>query len=443
MERQTKPLCAFWRLMVPDTKLYLGALLCTVGAVFMQMMTPVVFSVTIDSIIGTEPFRLPQWMADFLESLGGRSFFIERMWLLLVVLLVINLIGGVFNYFKERWNATGSKNMAMSLRNRLFAHLQHLPYSYHARAATGDLIQRCTSDVDTIRRFLGRQLPSVVNTLLQLSIAITILVTQNITLTMLSLLLTPFLFLFAWRAVRKVHEAFQLSDAAEGVLSGVIQENLSGVRVVRAFGQQRAEEIKLKKVSADFRDKAFQGLKNIAVYERDCDLICAAQILLSILFGVLFVIRGEITLGTMLVFNVYVHMLVFPIRQLGRTLADMSKCMVSVKRIHEILDAPAEPEEPNALKPSLQQDIVFDHVSFYYEGDQEVLRDISCTIPAGKTVALLGGTGSGKSTLVSLLQRLYAPTGGTITIGGVPIEQIDRHYLRSRVGLILQEPYYR
>lgn len=441
MKNQTKPLRIFWRLMAPDAKLYIGAFICAVLGVVVQMISPMMFSVTLDSVIGTQPFRLPRWLADYIQSLGGRAYILERMWLLLAVVLVLNVSNGLFNYLKERWNATGSENMAMSLRQRLFAHLQHLPYSYHATAATGDLIQRCTSDVDTIKRFLGRQLPSVTNTLLQLIIAMVILLAQNVALTLISLMLTPVLFLFAWRAIRRVHDAFQLSDAAEGVLGSVIQENLSGVRVVRAFGQQRAEELKMKRASEDFRDKAFQGMKNIASYEGSCDLICSAQIMLSILFGVLFATRGEITLGTMVVFNIYVTMLVFPIRQLGRTLADMSKCMVSIRRIHEILDVPAEPDEPNALKPSLHGDIVFDHVAFGFGTDHQVLKDICCTIPAGKTVALLGSTGSGKSILVSMLQRLYAPEEGTITIGGVPIEQIDRHYLRSRVGLILQEPF--
>ena len=152
--------------------------------------------------------------------------------------------------------------------------------------------------------------------------------------------------------------------------------------------------------------------------------------------------NGWITVGTLIVFTSTLGMLLFPIRQLGRTLSDAGKAMVSMKRVQAILHEEAEPDEPNALKPDLHGDIVFDHVSFAYPDDNvPVLRDVSFTIPAGKTAAVLGGTGSGKSTMMYLLQRLYTPTSGKITIGGVDIQQIDRKYLRAHVGLILQEPF--
>ena len=165
------------------------------------------------------------------------------------------------------------------------------------------------------------------------------------------------------------------------------------------------------------------------------------QAMITLLICVVYASRGEITVGTLIIFTTYVSQLLFPIRQLGRTLSDAGKSLISMERIQNILSSPAEPEEPNALKPDLHGDIVFDHVSFAYDNDEPILKDVSFTIPAGKTVAVLGGTGSGKSTLMYLLQRLYEPTSGTISIGGVPLNKIDREYLRSHVGLILQEPF--
>ena len=309
------------------------------------------------------------------------------------------------------------------------------------RATTGDLIQRCTSDVETIRRFLSVQIMEVVNTLLLVTLSLIILLGKNVSITLYSMVLVPALFLFAMWFFRKVHKGFRVMDEAEGKMSAVLQENLSGVRVVRAFGQQQREVEKFDAASSDFRKKAKHLNDLLAVYWGGGDALSMLQSMVTLLICVIYASRGEITVGTLIIFTTYVGQLLFPIRQLGRTLSDAGKSLVSMERIQEILSAPAEPEEPNALKPDLHGDIVFDHVTFAYDQDAPVLKDVSFTIPAGKTVAVLGGTGSGKSTLMYLLQRLYEPTSGTISIGGVPLSQIDREYLRSHVGLILQEPF--
>ncbi|MGN0779754.1 MAG: ABC transporter ATP-binding protein, partial [Aristaeellaceae bacterium] len=373
---------------------------------------------------------------------GGRQFLVEHLWILGLVLVALNLINGVFTYMKGRLNAVASENIALSLRERLYAHLQHLPFAYHAKAETGDLIQRCTSDVETIRRFLSVQVMEVVNTVLMVVIALSILLSRSVKITLISMVLVPPLFLFAMWFFNMVHKHFRYSDEAEGRMSAVLQENLSGVRVVRAFGQQQREVEKFDQASADYRKKSMRLCDLLAIYWGGGDAISMTQSMITLLVCVYYATRGEITVGTMIVFTTYVNMLLFPIRQLGRILSDAGKSMVSMERIQDILDKPVEPDEPNALKPDLHGDIVFDHVSFAYPDDNvPVLRDVSFTIPAGCTAAVLGGTGSGKSTMMYLLQRLYEPTSGTITIGGVNILDIDRSHLRSHVGLILQEPF--
>jgi len=225
-------------------------------------------------------------------------------------------------------------------------------------------------------------------------------------------------------------------------MSAVLQENLSGVRVVRAFGQQECEVEKFDEANNGFRKQAKHLNDLLAIYWGGGDLLSMLQSMITLLVCVYFASIGEITVGTLIVFTNYIGMLLWPIRQLGRTLSGAGKAMVAMERVLDILDQPAEPEEPDALKPDLNGDIVFDHVSFAYPDDGvPVLHDVSFTIPAGKTAAILGGTGSGKSTMVYLLQRLYEPTGGRITIGGVDIQKIDRAHLRRHVGLILQEPF--
>lgn len=224
-------------------------------------------------------------------------------------------------------------------------------------------------------------------------------------------------------------------------MSAVLQENLTGVRVVRAFGQQEYEVEKFEKVSEDFRKKTFKLCNLLAVYWATSDAMSMLQSMLTLLTCVFFAVRGEITVGTLIIFTSYIWKLLWPIRQLGRILSDAGKSKVALDRIQEVLGAPEEPAEPDAVKPSLKGDIVFDHVTFGYDEGRDILKNISFTIPKGKTVAILGATGSGKSTVVHLIQRLFDVKQGEIRIGGTPINQIDRYYLRSKVGLVLQEPF--
>ena len=437
-----KPLQAMLALMRQNLSCYIGAMIATAMIVLIGFLTPILLAETIDSVLGTHPSTLPEFVLRPIRALGGRQFLVDHLWILGLVLVALNLINGVFTYMKGRLNAVASENIALTLRERLYAHLQHLPFAYHAKAETGDLIQRCTSDVDTIRRFLSVQVMEVVNAVLMVVIALTILLGRSVKITLISMILVPPLFLFAMWFFKMVHKHFRYSDEAEGRMSAVLQENLSGVRVVRAFGQQQREVEKFDRASADFRHKTKHLYDLLATYWGGGDAMSMAQSMITLLVCVMYASRGEITVGTLIVFTTYVSMLLFPIRQLGRILSDAGKSMVSMERIQDILNQPVEPDEPDALKPDLHGDIVFDHVSFAYPDDNvPVLKDVSFTIPAGCTAAVLGGTGSGKSTMMYLLQRLYEPTSGTITIGGVNILDIDRSYLRSHVGLILQEPF--
>ena len=421
---------------------FLWALIATIMMVIIGFLTPLLLSEIVDSILGSEPFTMPDFLMNPINALGGRDFLRQNLWIPALALILMNVVNGVFTFIKGRSSAIASENIARKLRNDLYRHLQHLPFAYHVKAQAGELIQRCTSDVDTIRRFLAVQVMEVVNTVLMVVIAMSILLPRSVPITLYSLILVPPLFCFATWFFKMVHKSFEVADEADGVLNAVLQENLSGVRVVRAFGQQEREVEKFDRVNNDLRKKNLRLNELLAIYWGGGDAISMTQTLLTLVVCIIYACNGWITVGTLIVFTSTLGMLLFPIRQLGRTLSDAGKAMVSMKRVQAILHEEAEPDEPNALKPDLHGDIVFDHVSFAYPDDNvPVLRDVSFTIPAGKTAAVLGGTGSGKSTMMYLLQRLYTPTSGKITIGGVDIQQIDRKYLRAHVGLILQEPF--
>ena len=429
------------RLIAGCKGLFLGSALCTLVAVAADYCLPLLLAETLDHYLSGLPSAMPAFVNRWVDALGGPAYMARHLWLAGLALVLLSALSGRCNFAKGRWQSQAGENVARDLRDRLYDHIQRLPFSYHVQAETGDLVQRCTSDVDTVRKFLINQLMSILSSLLMIVIALTVLLRRNPRLALYSMIMVPGLFLFAYLFFNWVVRAFQASDESEGAMSAVLQENLTGVRVVRAFGRQQYEVEKFREKNLDFKRKTFRLGELLNVYWTVSDFMSMLQSCVTLTVCVVFAARGEITVGTLVVFTSYIGKLLWPIRQLGRILSDAGKSFVSLERIDEILRQPTEPEEPKAIKPPLNGDIVFDHVTFGYDGQRSVLRDMSFTVPAGKTVAILGATGSGKSSVVHLLQRLFAPTAGKITIGGVDIQKIDRRYLRSRVGLVLQEPF--
>ena len=396
---------------------YMGAILAVVVSVVVGFVTPLLLAETIDAVIGdTRELRLPGFIG-------------------------LNVINGACQYLRGRWTAQASESIAKTIRDRLYRHLQTLNYDYHVKAETGDLIQRCTSDVETIRRFLSGQLVAVFRSVLMVGVALVIMLRMNRALTGMSMILVPLLFLFASLFFRFVMKFFKDADEAEGKMSAVLQENLTGVRVVRAFGRQKYEVEKFTGVNDHLRKQQRKVSDLLAVYWSASDLISMLQQCITLITGVFMAARGEITVGDLTVFVSYISMLLWPIRELGRILADMGKSFVSLDRIDQILCQPPEKDEPGAIDAPIDRDIEFRHVGFEYESKNPVLRDVSFTVKRGQTVAILGATGSGKSTLMLLLQRLYDVKRGEILIGGVNIRNIRKAHLRAHIGLVLQEPF--
>lgn len=430
-----------WALIRENRAMYLGAFFCVVMTVFFSYATPLVFSETVDVLLTGGRSALPAWLLAPFRALGGRAFYRQNLWLVALTVVALSALNGVFSYFMERDTAVAGEAIARTLRERLYRNLSYLSFGYHVKAETGDLIQRCTSDVETVRRYLSVQLKEGARAVVMAVVAFSILFSRDVELTLWSMVLFPLMGLFSAVFMRKTAEGFRLSDESEGRMSNVLQENLTGVRVVRAFGMQQKEVEKFDRASTDFRQTTKSVIRMLCVFWSSMDFLTMLQIMITLLFCVRKVVRGEISVGTLVVFTSYISMLIYPLRQLGRILSDRSKCRVALGRIQQVLDERAETADGD-LRPPLNGDIVFEHVSFRYAKEEAwVLRDLCMTIPGGMTVALLGSTGSGKSTVVHLLQRLFEPTEGRITIGGVDLKRIDRWYLRAHVGLLLQEPF--
>lgn len=428
-------------LLRENARYFLGAAVLAILSVFLGFLTPAVLAEVLDNYLQGLPSRLPAFVSKAVEAWGGRAFMRSNLWIPGLALVLISVLSGVSNFLKGRWTAIGAEGAARRLRNDLFAHLQELPFAYHSKAATGDLVQRCTSDVDTTRRFLSMQLLSIVDAVMMVGIALALLIPISLKITMISLIIMPALFLFAWQFFKLIVKAFRAADESEGLQTTVLQENLTGVRVVRAFGQAQREIEKFDRAAADTRDKYLKLSWLDAIYWSSGDLMGMVQALLTLLFCLAEARAGRISVGDIVVFTSYIGMLIWPVRNLGRILSQGGRTMVSLERIDEILRQKQEVDEEGATAPDLAGDIVFDQVSFHYDEGGEVLKDLSFTIKPGQTAAFLGATGSGKSSIALLLQRLYTPQKGSITLSGHDIRGIARKHLRARVGLVLQEPF--
>ena len=423
-------------------RFFILAIAASALSILFQFLMPQVIRITVDSVIGDLPFSLPDFLAGAVQQIGGRDFLRTHLLLCAFFVVLFSLLSGLFNFLSRMGVARGTEGLVRSLRNTLFSHVQRLPFSWHTRNQTGDIIQRCTSDVDVVRNFIAGQLIEVVRTAILVLTALALMFSMNVKLSLIALIFVPIVMLYSGIYYSRISRQFLAADEAEGELMVTVQENLTGVRVVRAFGREQYEVERFDEKNDTFARKWIDLGYTLGAYWGLGDVVTGLQVLTVIVFGALFAVRGAITLGEFLVFVSYNQTLAWPVRSLGRTLSEMSKTGVSLKRLNEILCAEAEQQEPGAQKPDLSADIVFDHVSFRYE-DQPVLEDLNFTIKKGTTFGILGATGSGKSTITYLLNRLYdlPEDGGRITISGVDLRDIDRDYLRRGVGVVLQEPF--
>jgi len=419
---------------------FLLGITCVAAAALLTFMPQQVLRFTVDSVIGTEPMALPSFLGNLVNRLGGVAVIRGKLWICALAMIAVALLNGLFTHLRTRLVTDASELSMKKLRERLYDHIQRLPYNTLQNTGTGDLLQRCTSDVHTIRGFLSNQINELTRALCLIVFALFIMLPMSVTMTFVSLGCVPLLLCFSLLYYRKVRHYFRQVDEADGRMSTVLQESLTGVRVVRAFAQQAREAKKFDEASADYRDKSMYLLKLMSIFWSCSDLVIYLQIAICTIAGVLQVRAGLLTIGTLITFISYTSTLLWPIRQMGRVLADLGKTHVAMERIDEILHRPTE-KDTDTKTPPIMGDIVFEDVTFGYDDSQDVLKGVSFHAKKGQTIGILGATGSGKSTLVLLLQRLYPIKSGRILIDGVDINEIQLSYLRKNVGLVLQEPF--
>lgn len=410
----------------------------------LDLINPKIISFTVDTILGDGGAEVPAFVNSLIAGFGGIAWLKSNLWVMALAVIAVALAGALCRYFFSYLNGVASEKLVHNMRNKLFDHILHLPFAWHSENHTGDIIQRCTSDVETIKTFLSEQLTQLFRVIVLLSLALFFMLRMNVKLTMVVIIFIPIIVGYSLFFHTKIGNQFEKVDEEEEKLSAIAQENLTGVRVVRAFGREMYERQRFEKQNAHYTDFWVYLMKLMSAFWTSSDLVSYLQLLSVMVYGTVLCVKGEISVGTFIAFNSYTTIIMWPIRSLGRTIANMSKAGISIDRLRYIMNAETEVDTDEMTAVNMHGDIVFDHVSYQYEnGSREILQDVSFTVPGGKTIGILGGTGSGKSTLMYLLDRLYdLPEGsGKITIDGVDIRDIPLTELRRNIGMVLQEPY--
>jgi len=420
-----KRLVGLWRMLAGFRLAYLGAVLGVGIAAALRSGNSLLLRYFVDDVLGQERF-------DRTLPLVGLSF------------VALALGQGAFSFLSGKLSARTAEGITRRLRNYLYDHIQRLSFTYHDQTQTGELIQRTTSDVDALRRFFADQAIGAGRIILLFVINFAALMSLNTRLALLSVMVVPLIVvmsLFFFRKVSKAYEAFQEQEAK---LSTTLQENLTGVRVVKAFARQSYERDKFEQDNWEQFQRGRWLLTLHSMFWPSSDILCGGQMLGAFVAGALMAINGTITVGTYLASTGLIIWLIWPIRNLGRLIVQMSTGMVSYKRVVELIKEEREPLDEGTYRPSgnVRGEIVFRDVCFEYDnGDSAVLKDISFRCEPGQAVALLGSTGSGKTSLVNLLPRFYEYTSGSLTLDGVELKEYPRHFLRQQIGIVEQEPF--
>lgn len=420
--------------------LALGFLLVAAGLLY---LIPLVPQAVIDVVLGSEADKASDLSRAIIAALGGRERVAADLWLPLTLIAAIAIAAGAFTYGRQRWSAIASQNTAKRIRDRLQDRIQRLDMRAYDTLDRGDLLQRCTSDVDTAQVFLSTQVVEVGRAIVMLAVAIPVMFLVDWRMAIAAVWLLPLIITFSLLYFRRVRVLFKSKDEAEGRLTAAVNDNLVGIRVVRAFNRQQHEIDRFQPFNDEHRRLDARLYSVFASFWSISDLICFMQQASVVMIGAWLLSTQRILVGEFYFFFAAVGMYLWPVRQAGRIVADFGKATVAIERIEEILELPVETEaevEPSDPVPA-DGSIRFQSLAFAFGPETPVLRDVDFEIADGETIAVVGPSGCGKSTLVQLLLRFYDPDSGSIILGGVDIRRIPRQELRTRIATVLQQPF--
>lgn len=433
-----------WKLIEGNRWRYGLAVIALFLATFFDFLIPLIGSATIDHVLKPSLEGANPLLDRVMRLMGGSERVSSNLWIPALAMFAFSIVGGVFNHLQKRFAATASDGICKQLKDRLYSHIQQLPNRFIDKTETGDLIQRCTSDIETMRLFLAAHIVEIGRAFILIVTVVPIMLMMNPILTLVSTFLIPVIILFGYFYFKRVKSIFKEVDEAEGRLTAVVQENITGIRVVRAFGRHDFEIKKFSKPNQEYRDTSIRLTRLMASYWAPSDLLNLAQIGFALSVGSYMAAKGHTTIGTLFGFLALLNIVLWPVRMIGRILTDLGKTTVSLNRINEILREPVEtmndtvrvrPQSPIAGR------IEFRDASFAHSEERPTIENISFVVEPGDTLAILGASGAGKTTLMHLLLRFVDCNRGSIHLDGIDLKDLERQFVRQQFGVVLQEPF--
>ena len=430
-----------WAITKGQRVKYLLAILAMAITNACMFSAPIVGGHAID-VITLKDF---EYADEFLLSLGlflfGEVSFIGYLWMAAGVGLFITAFGGLFLYARGRLAALASESIAKGIREKLYEKLQDVKLSFYDGEDTGDLVQRCSSDLETLRVFLASDIIEIGRAIMLIICVLPVLFIIHVPLALWSISLMPLLVIGAYIFFSRVKDVFLLTDESEGAMTAALQENLTGIRVVRAFARQDHEINKFGVRNATFRDNNRRLIKLMGIYWPVSDMIAMSQIGIVLFAGAHYVMQGSLTIGDLFIFLTCEGMVIWPVRQLGRVLTDSGKAVISLGRIDHIRRAEVEEEGFIPATGRALGGIRAENLSFAFDDGKKILDGFSIDIKPGETLGIVGPPGSGKTSLIRCLLKLYPYQSGKLEIDGHEVATLNRLWLRRQIGVVLQDPF--
>ena len=440
-----KPKAGFrsiWKLLEGEHLRFGSALGVLVLAASILYLVPLIPQAVIDGVLAEPTDATSRTTLVVMQVLGGREFLTTHLWVPLLAIAGITLLAGAFIYLRQRFCSISAQNTARRMREKVYDHIQRLPCRTLDGRDSGDLLQRCTSDVDTMQMFIQTHLVEVGRAIVMLLVPLPLMFMMDWRMTLAAIWAQPLTAGFGLIFYRKVRNLFRLKDEAEGRMTSSVNENLTGIRIVRAFNRQDHEIERFNKRNDQHRVLDEKIYRAMAWYYSMSDLLCFIQQASVIFIGAWLLYNGMIEVGQFYFFFAAVGMFLWPIRMLGRLLSEMGKATVAIERLQEILALPIESNPADPIMPEqFHGRIAFKDVSLTYDQSTPVLHDVSFTISEGETIALMGPSGSGKSTIANILLRFNDLNSGSVELDGVDIERIPRQELRLHIAAVMQQPF--
>lgn len=432
-----KEIKLFWKILKNNRLTYFLSMISTIFIQIFSGLTPIVIMITVDSIIGDKEYKY-----DILEKavnlIGGRDFLRSHIYILAFVIVILTGISCIFIFLRNYYSNVACENLIYNLKEKMYNKFLNIDIRCLNDYSTGDLIQRSSSDIETVRKLFSTQLVNAFGSIATIVLVIIVMSLINLKLAMISISLCIVISFLSYVFYGKIGKIFKETDEAESQLMVFIKEALFNIRVIKAFNREDYILKLFREKNEEFNITQNKFMKTSAKFRAVNDFLTFLQLAIILVVGGYETISGRMNFGDLIAFVIYINMIIWPIRQMGQLLSDMAKASVSISRIYEVLDLPEEDYEYGIRDVSFSEKIEFKNVSLVIN-DNTVLDNISFVINAGESLGVIGSTGSGKSMIVYLLLGLFEATSGEILIDGINIKEINKRYLREKISAIMQE----